>query len=150
MADAIPFEIVPPNQHIEPFGKRKGKQSWRELARSVGNLTIAEIKERYTTAILSLPDIPTATLRELALVNAYISTINNPNSSMLSFLSEREDGKVPNTVVSTSMDVSDWKEYVKDLQESGMEISEADVIAEAKLIVQEQTQLLPEGETNDL
>jgi len=150
MADGIPFEEVPANQHIEPFGKRRGKQSWKEQARHIGNMTIGELKEKYTHAISSLPDVPTATLRELALVHAYIATINNPNSSMLTFLSEREDGRVPNTVVSTNMDVSDWKEYVRDLQEQGMDISEADVIAEAKLIVQEQTKHIESGETNDL
>lgn len=145
MDNEVPYEVLPPNAHIEPFGKRKGKQSWKELARAVGNLTIGELKEKYAHAISSLPDVPTATLRELALVHAYISTIQNPNSSLLTFLSEREEGRVPNMVISTNADVSDWKNYVDQLRADGMDISEDDVIAEAKLIIQEQTKQLTDG-----
>lgn len=128
----IPVDVHPPDEPIDPYGKKKGYQSWQATIRRISQMTADELSSTYSVAIADLSKYGSITLRELAIIAVFRELIEHPNPSLLNLIMERDEGKVPNMVVSATGNVSDWMEYAK---EQGIEIEE--VMAEAKRIMEE-------------
>lgn len=142
----FPVQGVPESEPIDPYGKKKGTQSWANIIKRIGDTPVSELKHLYLDTILNLEQYGNMTLRELAVVRAYFEVLENPNPSMLSFLAERSEGKVPQAMITATGNIGDWMEYAK---EQGIEI--ADVMQEAQSLLKEYNQepKVVEGEIVD-
>lgn len=134
----IPVKAVPETEPIDPYGKKKGYRSWAETGKRISNMTPEEFVQHYGSiftdmvAMSAMPELNDITLREIAMAAAYIETIRHPNPAMLNLIMEREEGKVPQAVISATGNIGDWMEYAKE-----QNIPIEDVMAEAKKIMQE-------------
>ena len=128
----IPFQEVPKEVPIDPYGPKKGYQSWQATIRRVSLLPASELRKIYGDAINNLEKYGTVTLRELAVLKAFEEVIERPSPSMLNLIMERDEGKVPQMQVSASGNIGDWVEYAK---EKGIPLDE--VMEEARKIMAE-------------
>lgn len=134
----IPIKSIPENEPIDPYSKKKGYRSWAETGKRISNMTPQEFREHYGAIfadiafMADMPSLSDITLREIAFAAAYVETIRHPNPAMLNLIMEREEGKVPQAVISATGSIGDWMEYAK---ENNIEIDE--VMKEAKKIMQE-------------
>lgn len=128
----IPVESFPESTPIDPYGKKQGQQSWAQIIKRIGDTNLSDLKEMYVEAIDKLEQYGNMTLRELAVIRAYFETIEHPNPSMLNWLAERSEGKVPQMTVTATGNIGDWMEYAK---EQGIAIE--DVMAEAQKVLKE-------------
>lgn len=125
-------EVYSAETPIDPYGRKGGYQSWQQTIRRISQMKASELKTIYANAIDYLDSYGNITLRELAIIKAFESVIANPNPAMLGLIMERDEGKVPNTVMSASGNITDWMEYAK---ENNIEIDA--VMEEAKRIMDE-------------
>ncbi len=128
----VPFEALDPTVPLDPYGKKRGYQSWQQTIRRISQMTPAEVQATYAEAVTDLSRYGNITLRELAILRAFQEVIEHPNPAMLSLIMERDEGKVPQTNISASGNISDWMEYAK--QEN---IPIEDVMREARKIMDE-------------
>lgn len=128
----IPFEQVDPNTPIDPYGKKQGSQSFAQIIKRIGDTPAQDLKNIYGRTLDILEQCGNMPLRELAVIQAYFETIEHPNPSMLNWLAERSEGKVPQMQLTATGNIGDWMEYAK---EQGIAIE--DVMAEAQKVLQE-------------
>jgi hypothetical protein len=66
---------------------------------------------------------------------AFYELVRDPNPAMLSLLMERDEGRIPQSIVSASGNIGDWMQYAK---EQNIPIEE--VLAEATKLLDEYNQ----------
>jgi len=76
-----------------PRGRPKKGASWAELVGKLGDMTPEEVKQWVASIGRRLPNRSDVTLRELAVLAAYVDCILDPNPRMLVALMERTEGK---------------------------------------------------------
>lgn len=126
----VPIQSFPESEPIDPYGNKKGYQSWAQTIRRVSLLKADELKKVYGDAIERLEKYGNITLRELAIIKAFEDVIEHPNPSMLNLIMERDEGRVPQMQVTATGNIGDWMEYAK---EQGIEIEA--VMEEARKIM---------------
>ncbi len=128
----IPIDTAPANEPIDPYGRRSGYQSWQQTIRRIGNMKADELRAIYGTAIENLENLGSLTLRELVILKVYEEMLTKPNSAMLGLVMERDEGRVPQTVVSASGNVQDWLAVAKEEN-----ISIDEIMEEARQMISE-------------
>lgn len=80
-----------------PNGRPKDGTSWKAIVERIGNMNGKQAATWFTVqkeTAANLKQMPSGvTLRELAVMSAFIKCINDPDSRMLGTLMDREDGK---------------------------------------------------------
>ena len=76
-----------------PRGRPKKGASWTELVKELGDLTPAEVKAWVGAIGRKLPDRDDVTLRELAVLAAYVDAVLDPSPRMLQTLMDRAEGR---------------------------------------------------------
>ena len=80
-------------------GRPKSTKTWAALIASVGAMTPVAAAERCIQIGAQLKKYgKAATMKELAVMTAYAATLYEPQSSLLNFLADREEGKLPQAV----------------------------------------------------
>lgn len=79
-------------QSGNPKGRPKLGSAWADLVRNLGDMKPAQVKEWLTALGRRLPNAD-ATLKELAVLAAYVDCIHEPNARMLQTLMDRTDGR---------------------------------------------------------
>lgn len=130
--EIVPIRVVPESEPVDPYAKKQGYRSWQQTIRRMANKTVSELKIEYGYAIEHLERFGDITLRELIILKAFEEMVKNPNPSMLNLIMERDEGRVPQAIVSASGSIGDWMEAAR---ENNIEISE--VMEEAQKILSE-------------
>ena len=93
-----------------PKGAPKRGESWSEIIKVIGNLTPTAAAEWAAAIAKRLKPIgDRVTLREAALISAFAGTIFDPQASILNFLADHEEGRVPTRPIT----LTDWREQAK-------------------------------------
>ena len=79
-------------QSGNPKGRARKGATWTDLVAELGNMTPADVQAYAASIGRRLPKVD-ATLRELAVLAAYVDCIMDPNPRMLVALMERVEGK---------------------------------------------------------
>ncbi len=95
-----------PGESGNPAGAPRRGQSWAEIFNSVGELTSQEAMERasklWATTFKRQP--AGVTLKELVVIRAYATLLDESNASLLREVMDRAEGKVKEKVDITSND----------------------------------------------
>jgi hypothetical protein len=90
-----------PGQSGNPAGAPKRGESWAELFNIIGNLTGDEAAERavkaWTGKLRALPK--GVTLKELVVLKAYATLLDEGNARLLKEVMDRAEGKIADKVV---------------------------------------------------
>lgn len=102
--------FAPKDQRINRRGAPKRGESWSEIIKVVGNLTPVEAVEWAAAIAKRLKPIgDRVTLREAALISAFAGTIFDPSASILNFLADHDEGRVPVRPIA----LTDYREQAK-------------------------------------
>lgn len=136
----IPFEQLPANVPVKPYSNKQGYQSWAETIKRIANTPADELERLYGDAVRNLGRYGNITLRELVVVRAFYEMAKEPNPALFGLIMDRSDGKVAQTVVSASGNVTDWMEAAKAMaQELGVPPEQMidEVMQEASKLIDE-------------
>lgn len=128
----VPVIVYPSEQIIDPFGPRRGKQSWGQIAQDMSKMTLNEVKEQFPGLMDRINANGNMTLRQIVIARVLQQLILDPNPAMLNLIMERGEGKVPQMVMSATGGIGDWMEAAK---KEGISIDE--VKREAQKILEE-------------
>ena len=85
-----------PGQSGNPAGAPKRGQSWKEIVREVGDMTESQVRALAETVADRLKGLGDGvTLKQAAVLSAFVGTINDPDARILAVLMDRDEGKVP-------------------------------------------------------
>lgn len=129
----VPFKVFPEKEVIDPYGSRKGRQSWGQIIQDFSKLTLDEVKRDYPGLLDKLETNGNLTLRQIVVARVIEMLIRDPNPAMLNLIMERGEGKVPQMVMTASGSVGDWVELAN---REGIPLDE--VKKEALKIIEEQ------------
>jgi hypothetical protein len=94
-------------QSGNPKGAPKRGESWAELVRSMGDMEPAAIGDFCAAIGRRLPKVTGLTLKQLAVLAAYVDAILDPGPGMFAALADRAEGK-PDANVNIGLASREW------------------------------------------
>lgn len=91
-----------PGESGNPAGAPRRGESWAELFKSIGNMTPAEVADKALLWAAKFRTMPKgATLKELVVIRAYASLLDESNASLLREIMDRAEGKTTEKIENT-------------------------------------------------
>lgn len=106
-----------PGQSGNPKGAPKRGESWREVVRSMGNLTVPEALARWPELADALPphgDLSTVTIKEIVVMRAFKAILTAPDSALWNAIMDRAEGRPAQPIENSwKAEVADWLKQEK-------------------------------------
>jgi hypothetical protein len=104
-----------PGTSGNPKGRPKRGESWAELIKEIGEMTGPEVADNFAYIGRTLKQYPRgATLKQLVVIRAFVSLVNEPSASLLREIMDRSEGKVADSAQpERTVSITGWQDALK-------------------------------------